>query len=73
MENKLKVLRAMHDWSQTDLADRLGVSRQTISSIEKGKYDPSLILAFKLSILLKTVTYTHVQLYEYFVYDIYHS
>lgn len=53
MDNKLKVLRAMHDWSQTDLADRLGVSRQTISSIEKGKYDPSLILAFKMSQLFE--------------------
>lgn len=53
MDNKLKVLRAMHDWSQTDLADRLGVSRQTISSIEKGKYDPSLILAFKIAHLFE--------------------
>lgn len=49
MDNKLKVLRAERDWSQSDLADELNVSRQTISSIEKGKYDPSLILAFKIS------------------------
>ncbi|MBZ0281805.1 MAG: helix-turn-helix transcriptional regulator [Anaerolineae bacterium] len=49
MNNRLKVLRAERDWSQADLADRLGVSRQTINAIETGKYDPSLPLAFKLS------------------------
>ena len=51
MNNKLKVLRAERNWSQSDLADKLNVSRQTINSIETGKYDPSLILAFKLAIL----------------------
>ncbi|MDO1559072.1 helix-turn-helix transcriptional regulator [Brevundimonas sp. 2R-24] len=48
MENRLRVLRAERGWSQADLADRLGVSRQTVNAIETGKYDPSLPLAFKL-------------------------
>jgi putative transcriptional regulator len=45
----LKVLRAERDWSQADLATRLGVSRQTVNAIETGRFDPSLPLAFKLS------------------------
>ena len=49
VKNKLKVLRAEHDWSQAVLADKVGVSRQTINAIETGKYDPSLPLAFKLA------------------------
>jgi putative transcriptional regulator len=49
MKNRLKVLRAERDWSQTDLADALGVSRQTIHALEAGKYDPSLPLAFKIA------------------------
>jgi putative transcriptional regulator len=49
MKNRLKVLRAERDWSQADLAERLDVSRQTINSIERGKYDPSLPLAFKFA------------------------
>jgi putative transcriptional regulator len=49
MQNKLKVLRAERDWSQALLAEKLGVSRQTINAIEKGKYDPSLPLAFKIA------------------------
>jgi putative transcriptional regulator len=49
MKNKLKVLRAERDWTQADLASELDVSRQTINAIEKGKFDPSLPLAFKLS------------------------
>ena len=48
MENRLKVLRAMRNWSQAELADRLDVSRQAVNAIETGKYDPSLPLAFKL-------------------------
>ena len=48
MKNRLKVLRAERDWSQQDLADKLGVSRQTINSIETEKYDPSLPLALKI-------------------------
>ena len=49
MRNRLKVLRAERDWTQAELADRLKVSRQTVNAIEKGKYDPSLSLAFKIS------------------------
>ena len=48
MKNRLKVLRAERDWSQSQLADQLGVSRQTINSIETEKYDPSLPLALKI-------------------------
>jgi len=49
MKNRLKVLRAERDWSQAFLADQLGVSRQTVNSIETGKYDPSLPLAFSMA------------------------
>lgn len=48
MKNRLRVLRAEREWSQAELAERLGVSRQTINAIETGKYDPSLPLAFKI-------------------------
>jgi putative transcriptional regulator len=47
MRNRLKVLRAERDWTQAQLAERLEVSRQTVNAIEKGKFDPSLPLAFK--------------------------
>ncbi len=47
MKNRLKVLRAERDWTQADLATALGVSRQTVNAIEKGKFDPSLPLAFR--------------------------
>lgn len=53
MRNKLKVYRAMHDLTQEALAEQLGVTRQTVISIEKGKYDPSLDLAFKIARLFK--------------------
>lgn len=53
MENQLKILRAMRNWSQAELADRLDVSRQAVNAIETGKYDPSLPLAFKLARLFK--------------------
>jgi putative transcriptional regulator len=53
MHNKLKVLRAMHDLTQEALAEKLGVTRQTIISIESGRYDPSLGLAFKIAGLFK--------------------
>ncbi|QNJ97642.1 helix-turn-helix transcriptional regulator [Constantimarinum furrinae] len=53
MKNKLKVLRAERDMTQADLADLLSVSRQTINAIEKGKFDPSLPLAFKMSNLFQ--------------------
>ncbi|QQS47322.1 MAG: helix-turn-helix transcriptional regulator [Acidobacteriota bacterium] len=49
MKNRLRVLRAEHDWSQAELAGRLGVSRQTVNSIENEKYEPSLTLAFRIS------------------------
>lgn len=49
MKNRLKVLRAERDWSQQDLAERLGVSRQSVNAIEKGRYDPSLPLAFSIA------------------------
>ncbi len=53
MKNKLRELRAAKEWSQGDLADKLGVSRQTINAIETEKYDPSLPLAFKVAKLFK--------------------
>ncbi|RZS93945.1 helix-turn-helix transcriptional regulator [Aquimarina brevivitae] len=53
MKNRLKVLRAERDMTQADLAQELEVSRQTINAIEKGKFDPSLPLAFKMSTLFK--------------------
>ena len=53
MKNQLRELRAVKEWSQSDLADKLGVSRQTINAIETEKYDPSLPLAFKIARLFK--------------------
>lgn len=53
MKNRLKVLRAERDWTQADLANALAVSRQTINAIEKGKFDPSLPLAFKVAQLFE--------------------
>jgi putative transcriptional regulator len=53
MNNRLKVLRAERNWSQAQVAIRLGVSRQTINAIETGKYDPSLPLAFGLARLFE--------------------
>lgn len=53
MKNKLRDLRTAKEWSQSDLADKLGVSRQTINAIETEKYDPSLPLAFKVARLFK--------------------
>lgn len=49
MRNRVRELRAAERWSQADLADRLGVSRQTVNAIENGRYDPSLPLAFKIA------------------------
>jgi putative transcriptional regulator len=54
MKNNIKVYRAIHDLTQESLAEKVGVTRQTINAIEKGKYDPSLDLAFKLSRLFNT-------------------
>ncbi|MGV0327493.1 MULTISPECIES: helix-turn-helix transcriptional regulator [Corynebacterium] len=49
MNNRLREYRATHNLSQQKLADALGVSRQTVISLEKGRYDPSLPLAFQLA------------------------
>jgi putative transcriptional regulator len=53
MRNKLPELRAARDMTQGDLADALNVSRQTINALEKGRYDPSLPLAFAIARLFK--------------------
>jgi len=53
MKNRLRELREAKEWSQADLADQLGVSRQTVNAIETEKYDPSLPLAFKTARLFK--------------------
>ncbi|HMP03543.1 MAG TPA: helix-turn-helix transcriptional regulator [Gemmatales bacterium] len=52
MKNSLRVLRAERNWTQADLAERLGVSRQTVNAIETEKYEPSLSLAFKIAQLV---------------------
>lgn len=49
MRNRVAELRAEHRWTQAELGARLGVSRQTVISLEKGKYDPSLPLAFRIA------------------------
>lgn len=54
MKNRLVELRGARNWSQVDLAEHLGVSRQSVIAIEKGKYDPSLPLAFKIASLFGT-------------------
>ena len=53
MKNQLRELRTARTWSQGDLANKLGVSRQTVNAIETEKYDPSLPLAFKIARLFK--------------------
>jgi putative transcriptional regulator len=63
MKNKIKVFRAMNDMTQEDLAVKIGVTRQTILAIEKGKYVPSLDLAFKIA------RYFGVNIEEVFEYD----
>lgn len=63
MKNKLKVLRAEHDYTQEQLAKAVEVSRQTINAIEKEKFDPSLVLAIKLARLFKK------DIEEIFIYD----
>ncbi|NJS14883.1 MAG: helix-turn-helix transcriptional regulator [Sphingopyxis sp.] len=49
MKNRLKILRAERNWNQQQLAEALGVSRQSVNAIETGKYDPSLPLAFRIA------------------------
>lgn len=63
MENNIKDLRAKYDFSQDVLAEKLGVSRQTIISLEKGRYNPSITLAFKLALLFKC------QIEDIFIYE----
>ena len=53
MKNKLRILRAERDWTQEDLAQKLGISRQAVIAIEKEKYNPSLELAFRIARLFK--------------------
>jgi len=53
MKNRIRELRATRGWSQNDLGDRLDVSRQTINAIENSRYDPSLPLAFAISMLFE--------------------
>lgn len=49
MKNRLAELRALHGWTQQEIADRVEVSRQTIISLESGRYNPSILLAFRLA------------------------
>ena len=63
MKNRLKVYRAMHDLTQEALADKLSVTRQTVVSIENGKYDPSLPLAFRIASLF------NVKIEDVFTYE----
>jgi len=53
MRNRLRVLRAERNWSQAEVADRLGVSRQTVNAIETERYDPGISLAFRLAHLFE--------------------
>ncbi len=54
MKNRVKELRVSRDWTQVDLAEQLGVSRQSVVSIERGKHDPSLTLAFRIAEVFDT-------------------
>ncbi len=63
MKNRMEALREQHNITQEDLADRLEVSRQTISSLEKGRYNPSILLAFKLARLFQ------LPIEEIFIYE----
>ena len=53
MKNNIKVQRAIHDMTQADLAEKIGVSRQTINAMEKNKYVPSTVLSLKIAQLFK--------------------
>jgi putative transcriptional regulator len=63
MKNRIKMYRAMNDITQETLARDLGVTRQTILAIEKGKYDPSLVLSYKIA------SYFKVRIDEVFLLD----
>lgn len=62
IQNRIKVLRAERDWTQADLAEIVGISRQAIISIEKYKYIPSLELAFKIA---KVFNVSITEVFEY--------
>ncbi len=62
MTNRVRELRSMRNWTQSDLAERLSVSRQTVHAIESGKYDPSLPLAFRIARLFDS---TIEEVFEY--------
>ena len=49
MTNRIRVLRAEHDWTQAQLAEKVGVSRQAVIAVENGKYEPALPLAFRIA------------------------
>ncbi|MCW4016084.1 MAG: helix-turn-helix transcriptional regulator [Candidatus Bathyarchaeota archaeon] len=63
VQTKIKVYRAMHNLTQEDLANAVGVTRQTVIAMEKGKYNPSLDLAFKIA------RYFKVSIESIFIYD----
>ena len=63
MKNRIKILRAMHNMTQEELAKKVGVTRQTIIAIELGKYNPSLELAFKIARVFNT------RIEDIFIYD----
>jgi putative transcriptional regulator len=63
MKNRLKELRQLHQWSQSDLARELGVSRQAVNGFESGKFDPSLDMAFKIASLF------NVAIEDVFIYE----
>lgn len=69
VRNKLKVFRAMHDWTQEELARRVNVTRKTINTIEKGKYVPSTYLALKLARVFKVPVEELFQLNSEFIPD----
>ena len=54
MKNRLEEFRLHHGWTQQEVADRVAVSRQTINSLENGRYNPSILLAFRLAHLFQT-------------------
>ncbi|AMM96048.1 helix-turn-helix transcriptional regulator [Bacillus pumilus] len=57
IKNRIKVLRAERDWTQKDLAEKLGVTRQTVAAIENGKYSLSLKLAFQIARIFEVDLY----------------
>ena len=63
MKNRLEEKRTSRSWTQQELADRAEVSRQTIISLERGRYNPSILLAFRLARLLDT------QIEDLFIYE----